>query len=62
LSGPAVNQIGESDLEEMVVTDTIALREEGQRCEKIKVLSVAQIFGEAIRRIHNETSVSSLFD
>lgn len=62
LSGPAVKRIGESDLSEIVVTDTIPLKEEGQRCEKIKVLSVARLFGEAIRRIHNETSVSSLFD
>jgi ribose-phosphate pyrophosphokinase len=44
------------------VTDTIPLREEAQRCEKITTLSVSGLLGEAIRRIHNDESVSSLFE
>lgn len=62
LSGPAIGRISESDLEEVIVTDTIPLRDEGRKCGKIRVLSVSRLFGEAIRRIHNESSVSSLFD
>lgn len=62
LSGPAIRRINESDLEEVIVTDTIPLRDEGRKSGKIKVLSVSRLFGEAIRRIHNESSVSSLFD
>lgn len=62
LSGPAVQRIGKSDLAEVIVTNTIALREEAKKSEKIKVLSVAHLFGEAIKSIHNETSISSLFD
>lgn len=62
LSGPAVQRIEKSDLTEVVVTNTIALREEAKKCEKIRLLSVAHLFGEAINSIHNETSISSLFD
>lgn len=62
LSGPAVQRIEKSDMTEVVVTNTIALSEEAKRCEKIKTLSVAHLFGEAIKSIHNETSISSLFD
>ncbi len=61
LSGPAVKRIHESPLEEIVVTDTILLRDEAQRSEKIHVVTIAPILGEAIRRITNEESVSSLF-
>jgi ribose-phosphate pyrophosphokinase len=60
LSGPAVKRLEESAIEEVVVTNTIPLREE-QRSPKITVLSVASLLAEAIHRIHNETSVSSLF-
>ncbi len=61
LSGTAVEKINQSALEELVVTDTIPLREDAQACKKILVLSVAGLLGEAIKRIHNNDSVSSLF-
>lgn len=61
LSGPAISRIRESVLESLVVTNTIPLNEEAQKIDKIKVLSVSALLGEAIRRIHNEDSVSSLF-
>ena len=44
-----------------MITDTIPLRPEADDCEKIRVVSIAQLLGEAIRRINNEESVSSLF-
>jgi ribose-phosphate pyrophosphokinase len=61
LSGPAVERIANSRLEELVVTNTIPLREDAQRVSKIKVLSVAGLLGRAIESIHMETSVSTLF-
>jgi ribose-phosphate pyrophosphokinase len=61
LSGPAIKRIDESPLRELVVTDTIPLRPDAQECRKLKVVSVAALLGEAIRRINNEESVSSLF-
>jgi ribose-phosphate pyrophosphokinase len=61
LSGPAVERLENSVLETLVVTNTIPLSEEARKLEKIKVLSVAGLLGEAIRRIHNDDSVSSLF-
>jgi ribose-phosphate pyrophosphokinase len=61
LSGPALKRIAESELKSLIVTDTIPLRPEAQESNKIKVVSVAQHLGEAIRRINNEESVSSLF-
>ena len=61
LSGPAIRRIEESPLEELIVTNTILLGAEGRRCSKIKVLSVAHLIGEAIRRTHEEESISSLF-
>jgi len=60
LSGQALERLERSDIEEVVVTNTIPLRDE-RICKKITVLSVAPLLGEAIRRIHTETSVSSLF-
>ena len=59
-SGQALERLERSDIEEVVVTNTIPLRDE-QTCKKITILSVAPLLGEAIRRIHTETSVSSLF-
>lgn len=61
LSGKAIEKINQSGLEELVVTDTIPLRDEATACKKIVVLSVAQLLGEAIKRIHSNDSVSSLF-
>jgi ribose-phosphate pyrophosphokinase len=61
LSGPAVKRISESPLEELVVTDSIPLRDDAVECPKIRVESIASLLGEAIRRINNEESVSSLF-
>ena len=61
LSGPAIKRIQESPIEHVIVTDSIPLRPERESCEKISVTSVATLLAEAIRRIHNEESVSSLF-
>ena len=60
LSGPAKERLAASELKELVVTDTIPIPEE-RRIAKIKVLSVAPLFAEAIRRIHNEESLNVLF-
>ncbi|NOT54403.1 MAG: ribose-phosphate pyrophosphokinase [Deltaproteobacteria bacterium] len=61
LSGPAIERIRASVLEELVVTNSVPLRPEAQQVDKIKVLSIAPLMGEAIRRIHHEESISSLF-
>jgi ribose-phosphate pyrophosphokinase len=61
LSGPAIDRIANSRLEQLVVTDTIPLREAAQKVSKIKVLSIAGLLGSAIENIHMETSVSTLF-
>jgi ribose-phosphate pyrophosphokinase len=61
LSGPAVPRIAKSDLDELVVTDTIPLSEEAKSCGKIRQLSVAGLLAETMRRIRDEESVSSLY-
>lgn len=61
LSGPAIERIKKSQLEELIVTDTIPI-EKKKMIPKIKVLSVAALLGKAIERIHNEESISILFD
>jgi len=61
LSGPAVDRIVASDLSSLVVTDTIPLRNAAADCGKIKVLTVTELFGEAIIRCHRGDSVTSLF-
>jgi ribose-phosphate pyrophosphokinase len=61
LSGPAIERLVDSPIEEVIVTDTIPLSEAAKKTGKFKVLSVARILGEAIKRIHNSDSVSSLF-
>lgn len=62
LSGPAVERITSSNLESVVVTDSIHANGDVKGCKKIKTVSIAPLIGEAIRRISLETSVSSLFD
>ena len=61
LSGPAVSRITESELDKMVVTDTIPLNEEARACPKIRVLSTAELLAETMRRISTDESVSSLY-
>ena len=61
LSGPAVQRITDSVLDELVVTDTIGLRDEARACPKIRQLSVAELLGETIRRISDAESVSSMY-
>lgn len=61
LSGPAIDRIQSSPLEALLVTNTTPLEEKMARCDKLKPLSVAPLLGEAIRRIHVKSSVSSLF-
>ncbi len=62
LSGPAIERIANSRLEELIVTDSIPLSEEARKLGKIKVLSVAGLLAAAIESIHMETSVSTLFN
>lgn len=61
LSGPAVERISESVIDELVVTDTIPLSAEGEKCKKIRQLSVAELLAETMRRIALDESVSSLY-
>ena len=61
LSGPSLERIEEGPFEKVVVTDTIPLEKNTASCSKIEVLTVAPLLGQAIRNIHEETSVSSLF-
>jgi ribose-phosphate pyrophosphokinase len=61
LSGRSVDVLMESPIEEMIVTDSIPLREEAKKCPKIKVLSISRLLAEAIRRIYKDESVSYLF-
>jgi ribose-phosphate pyrophosphokinase len=61
LSGPSIERIEKSDINSLVVTDTIPLSGEAEECPKITVLSVAELLGEAIKRVENSDSVSTLF-
>ena len=61
LSGPAIGRLENSAIDELVVTDTIPLREEARACKRIRQLSVAELLAETMRRINSEESVSSLF-
>ena len=61
LSGPAIQRLNDSVIEELVVTNTVALQANARDCKKITQLSVGRIFGEAIRRIHDSDSLSTLF-
>jgi ribose-phosphate pyrophosphokinase len=61
LSGPAVENIRRSRLDELVVTNTIPLRPDAQSCDRIRQLSIGELLAETMRRVSNEESVSSLF-
>ena len=61
LSGPAIERLNASNLREIIVTDTIPLTDNAKKCERIKVLSVAGLLSEAVRRIYYNDSVHSLF-
>jgi len=61
LSGAAISNISDSELDELVVTDTIPLSEAARACSQIRQLSVADLLGETIRRIHEDESVSSVY-
>ncbi len=62
LSGPAIENIERSTLDELVVTDTIPLDEAARRCRRIRQLSMAKLLAESIRRVSNEESISAMFD
>ncbi len=62
LSGPAIARLNESDLDELVVTDTIPLSDEAKACTRIRTVSIASLFADTMLRISNEESVSSLFN
>lgn len=61
LSGAAIQKINDSSLEEVIATDTIPLDDKLERCKKLTVLSISALLAEAIKRIHDESSISSLF-
>ena len=61
LSGKAIENIENSQLDELVVTDTIPLRDDARRCGRIRQLGIADILAETMRRISDEESVSSLY-
>ncbi|MDD3328707.1 MAG: ribose-phosphate pyrophosphokinase [Zoogloea sp.] len=61
LSGPAISRVNESDLDELVVTDTIPLSDEARACSRIRTVSIAALLADTMLRISNEESVSSLF-
>jgi ribose-phosphate pyrophosphokinase len=61
LSGKALDNINSSELDELVVTDTIPLNEETKKCSKIRQLSMAKLLAEAMRRVRNEESISAMF-
>ena len=62
LSGPAIKNIENSNLDSLVVTDTIPLSEEAKNCGRIRQLSMAKLLAESIRRVSNEESISAMFD
>jgi ribose-phosphate pyrophosphokinase len=62
LSGPAVQRINASPLQQVITTNSIPTEEKEADCPKLKTLSITPVLGEAIKRIHNEDSVSSLFE
>ena len=61
LSGPAIQRINNSDIDELVVTNSIPLNKEAQKCSKIRVISISNIIAECITRLSNEESLSEMF-
>ena len=61
LAGPAIERLNEAPIDEIVVTDTIPLNEETKKLASLKVLTVSEMLGEAIKRIHRNESISRLF-
>ena len=61
LSGPAIDLLERSDLDELVVTDTIPLDERASRCPRIRQLSVAELLAESMRRVSEGESIGELF-
>jgi ribose-phosphate pyrophosphokinase len=61
LSGPAIERIENSPIDQLIITNSVPLSPAAQQCRKIVVLPVGRLLGQAIRNIHEETSVSSLF-
>lgn len=61
LSGPAIDRINNSDLDELIVTDTVPLSEEAENCSRIRQLTIAKMLAEAMRRVNNEESISAMF-
>ena len=61
LSGPAIKRLSESEIKKVIITDTIAIPKE-KKIDKIEIVSVAKLFGEAVSRVHNGESVSALFE
>ncbi|HYU27033.1 MAG TPA: ribose-phosphate pyrophosphokinase [Thermoanaerobaculia bacterium] len=62
LSGPAIQRINNSQLDAVIATNSMPMQEKEQECPKLKALSIGELFADAIKRIHNEDSVSSLFE
>ncbi len=61
LSGPAIDNLNNSKMDELVITDTVPLSAAGQACDRIRQLSLAPMLAECIRRISNEESLSAMF-
>jgi ribose-phosphate pyrophosphokinase len=61
LSGPAIERINQSDLDELIVTDTVPLSEDAKNCSRIRQLSIGRMLAEAMRRVNNEESISAMF-
>ena len=62
LSGPAIERIINSPLKSLIVTDTLPLSENAKECSKIKCVTTSELFSQAIRSIHRESSISTLFE
>ncbi|TNE98635.1 MAG: ribose-phosphate pyrophosphokinase, partial [Gammaproteobacteria bacterium] len=62
LSGPAIENINASELDELVVCDTIPVSDKVKKCDRIRVLGMAGLMAESIRRVSNEESISAMFE